>query len=455
MSGTPQRPSEDTTLRLQAPGPGYGTLTALWDGGAATLALPQEGTCIIGRSATSSLVIDHPSLSRHHAALHIGPDLYIEDLGSSNGTTIRGRILKPQERMPLAWGEPFELGRVVVIARLPANASRAPDPPDHPTMANVKRLVELVSPTDISVLILGETGAGKGWIAQQIHGRSRRAAGPWLHLNCAALPEHLLESELFGYERGAFTGAAQSKPGLLESASGGTVFLDEIGDIPLATQAKLLIAIERREVLRLGALKPRAFDARFVSATNRDLESGPAREAFRRDLYYRLAGLTINVPPLRSRRDELPSLVQTLLEASASRLGRPVPAVGPSALMAIQSYEWPGNVRELGSVLERALLWCGPTLESEHLGLRPSLLPPAPGPSAIPPPRASQPYIPPPEPSRRTLAEDVHAVERKRIIEALEQCGGNQSRAAELLGVSRRTLINRMIEFGLPRPRKG
>jgi len=327
-------------------------------------------------------------------------------------------------------------------------------------MANATRLLDLVAPTDISVLLLGETGAGKGWIAQQIHNKSKRSAGPWLHLNCAALPEHLLESELFGYERGAFTGAQQSKPGLLESASGGTVFLDEIGDIPPATQAKLLIALERREVLRLGALKPRAFDARFVSATNRDLEASPAREAFRRDLYYRLAGLTITVPALRTRVDELPSLVQTLLEASAHRLGRPTPAIGAGAMAAILAYEWPGNVRELGSVLDRAMLWAGSVLEAEHLGLRPSVVPPPPSASAIPPPpmsspRPSQPFIPPPEPSRRTLAEDVHAVERKRIIEALEQCGGNQSRAAELLGVSRRTLINRMIEFGLPRPRKG
>ncbi|NUO53568.1 MAG: sigma 54-interacting transcriptional regulator [Polyangiaceae bacterium] len=452
MSHSAERPSEEDTLRLKAPGPGQGSLTALWDGGSATLALPETGNCIVGRSSTAQVVIDHSSLSRHHAMLHLGTDLEIQDLGSSNGTKVRGRLLKAQERVPVSWGEPFEIGRVVVIARPPAQAAgESIDTNNDPTIESALRLVELVAPTDISVLILGETGSGKGWIAQQIHDKSKRASGPWLHLNCAALPEHLLESELFGYERGAFTGATNSKPGLLESASGGTVFLDEIGDLPPATQAKLLLALERREVLRIGALKPRSFDARFVSATNRDLESSPARETFRRDLYYRLAGLTVQVPPLRSRRSEIASLAKTLLTASAIRLSRPAPAIGASALKALLAYEWPGNVRELGAVLERAMLWCGSELESEHLGLRPSMVPPAP-----PSVSQRQPSVPPPEPSsRRTLAEDVHAIERRRITEALEQCGGNQSRAAEILGISRRTLINRMIEFGLPRPRKG
>ncbi len=449
MTGSSQRPPDEETLRLRAPGVEHGSLTAFWEGGGVTVPLPMGPSCVIGRSGSAGLVIDHASLSRSHAVLHLQPDLAIEDLGSSNGTTVRGKLLRPNERAPIAWGEPVELGRVILVVRPPGGApavdAAAPEP--DATMAEALRLVQVVAPTDISVLILGETGSGKGWVAAQIHQRSKRAAGPWLHLNCAAFPENLLESELFGYERGAFTGAAQAKQGLLEAASGGTVFLDEVGELPLATQAKLLLALERREVHRLGALKPRPFDVRFVSATNRQLEAASAHGTFRIDLYYRLAGLTISVPPLRHRREEIAHLATSLLEASAARLRRPVPALSPGAVAALQRYDWPGNVRELGAVLERALLFCEGTVEREHLGLRQPSIPPS------TPSRSSS--IPPPPQSQRTLAEDVHEIERRRITEALEQCAGNQSRAAELLGISRRTLINRMVEFGFPRPRKG
>jgi transcriptional regulator with PAS, ATPase and Fis domain len=275
------------------------------------------------------------------------------------------------------------------------------------------------------------------------------------------LPENLLESELFGYERGAFTGAAQSKPGLLESASGGTVFLDEIGDLPAAIQAKLLITLERREVLRLGALKPRPFDVRFISATNRELDSG-GKDGFRSDLFFRLAGLTISIPPLRERTDELPTLVSRFLASSAAKLGRPVPTVTREAFAALESYDFPGNVRELAAILERALLFAKDSIKEEHLGLKSSApaRPAGRGTSAAATPSSpgapTQPTLPPPQPSApRTLAEDIGDIERRRIVEALDACAGNQSRAAEMLGISRRTLISRMIAFGLPRPRKG
>ncbi len=319
-------------------------------------------------------------------------------------------------------------------------------------MADVDRLVSLVAPTDMSVLLLGETGAGKGYFARLIHDRSRRAKGPFLHLNCAALPENLIESELFGYERGAFSGATQLKPGLLESAEQGTVFLDEIGDLPTAVQAKLLVAIERREVLRLGALKAKPIDVRFVSATNK------ARDAngivgFRPDLYFRLAGLPIQVPPLRERVAEIPVLATQFLSEAAKRVGRAPPALSTGASEALSRYPWPGNVRELATVIERALLFCGDTLLEENLQL--AIAPRAA--SAAPPtaPLHDSSARPEAPRERRPLAAEVEEIERRGIIEALDVCGGNQSRAAEMLGISRRTLITRMIAFGLPRPRKG
>ncbi len=442
------------------------TLSALWDGGGVSKTLPSSGPVVLGRGAEAEVDLEHASLSRRHAVLHLDDRVEIEDLGSANGTRVRGRRIAKNERVAVAWGEAIELGAVLVIVRPgattaieSATAEIAGSPPSG--MADVHHLLDLAAPTDISVLLLGETGVGKGFFAESLHNRSKRAGGPWLHLNCAALPENLLESELFGYERGAFTGATQSKQGLLEAASGGTVFLDEVGDLPMSTQGKLLIALERREVARIGALKPRPFDVRFISATNRALEADAERGAYRADLYYRLAGLPITVPPLRERRDEIASLAQVFLRQSSARIGRSLPRLSARALNAMTAFDWPGNVRQLGTVIERALLWCTDVIEPEHLMLGKTAIkgPPPPGEppashaGALGTPRAGPPVEPPP--SQRSLREDVDAIERKRITEALDGCGGNQVRAAEMLGISRRTLINRMVQYGMPRPRKG
>jgi transcriptional regulator with PAS, ATPase and Fis domain len=451
---THKRPHDgEETQELRDDGAARPVVVALWDGGSVEVPLSTRGPTVIGRGANSDVVIEHPSISRRHVELRVGPDLSVVDLGSANGTRVRGEPIAPNEPVKVGWREPFEIGRVVVTVRPPWTTSerRNQASRDESGMRDVEQMCDLVAPTDISVLLFGETGAGKGYLAHRIHERSKRAKGPWLHLNCAALPEHLLESELFGYERGAFTGATQSKPGLLESATGGTVFLDEVGEIPPSVQAKLLIALERREVLRIGALRPRAFDVRFVSATNRDVE---ADERLRPDLYYRLAGLPIHVPPLRERRGEIPGLTARFVAESAKRLGRPEPAIGAEAMKALVAYDWPGNVRELATVVERALLFGKDRIDAEHLvlGRRPQSISP---PSRPEVPRPAPSDVPPPPPSRRTLAEDVGEMERRRITDALEQCGGNQSRAAEMLGISRRTLINRMIAFSMPRPRKG
>ncbi len=459
MSGN-QGPHEgERTHKLSRSDSSHAIVTALWEGGSATKRLAGGATCVVGRGDGADLIVDHRSVSRRHVSLAVGDHLMVEDLGSSNGTRVRGKSLRANERVAVSWGEPIEVGSTIVIVRPPKQMLvEEPTSPHHLTrveaegaMAEATRLVALVAPTDISVLLLGETGVGKGHLAQEIHARSKRASGAWLHLNCAALPEALLEGELFGYERGAFTGATQAKQGLLESASGGTVFLDEVGDLPLSTQAKLLLTLERREVLRLGALKSRPFDVRFVSATNRNLEELAERDAFRADLYYRLAGLPITIPPLRHRRDEIIGLAKGFIKASCLKLGRSEPSLGAAALAALEAHDWPGNVRELATVIERALLFSTSALEPEHFALRQR----APQSLSAPPSSASVPApIPQAPASRRTLAEDVGDIERRRIIEALETCGGSQVRAAELLGISRRTLISRMETFGLPRPRK-
>jgi transcriptional regulator with PAS, ATPase and Fis domain len=314
-------------------------------------------------------------------------------------------------------------------------------------MVRVRELVERVAPSDVSVLLVGETGVGKEVLAEEIHRRSRRSAGPLLRLNCAALPDHLLESELFGYERGAFTGATQAKPGLLESARGGTVLLDEVGEMPAAVQAKLLRVLESREALRVGALRPRAIDVRFVSATHRDLDVLVVMGHFRQDLLFRLNGMTIHVPPLRERLSEVPELAQKLLVEASARAGRAPPTLSPAAEALLASYRWPGNVRELNNVLKRALLLCdGETLVAEHIVLggaeRTSTAPePAPEPA-------------PAEGDGSLEQVSVGGDERERILAALRRSAGNQKEAARILGISRRMLMYRLDKLGIPRPRK-
>jgi transcriptional regulator with AAA-type ATPase domain len=311
-------------------------------------------------------------------------------------------------------------------------------------MQGLLALADRVAVGDISVLILGETGVGKEVLADHVHARSRRAAGPLLKLNCAAMPEQLLESELFGHERGAFTGATAVKPGLLEQADGGSVFLDEIGELPPATQAKLLRVIEQREILRVGALKPRAIDVRFLAATHRDLPIAIASGRFREDLYFRIAGVTLQIPPLRDRPDEIVPLAERFAQRAAAALGQPTPAIAPAARALLRGYRWPGNVRELRNVIERATLLCDGTIDVGQL----------------PDDRMSRPAAAaPPEASTAAagLGEvrvQADALERQAIESALARSGGNQTEAARQLGISRRTLTNKLNLHGFDRPRK-
>jgi two-component system response regulator AtoC len=309
-------------------------------------------------------------------------------------------------------------------------------------MRAVYQQATLAARGSISVLLLGETGVGKEVLARAIHAGSPRAAGPFMGINCAALADSLLEGELFGAEKGAYTGASATRAGLFEAAGGGTVFLDEVGEMPPATQGKLLRVLEERKVVRLGSTQPRPIDVRFVAATNRDIEADRRTGRFRPDLYFRLAGITLDIPPLRRRPAELEGLVTRFVAAASHELDRPSPLrVSREALAVLRRHDWPGNVRELRNVIERAAVLCaGDTILAEHLP--PGLLRPRPIDAAPAPATADG------------LHREIKTLERRWIVQALDRCAGNQSKAAELLGISRRTLVSRMSEFDLPRPRR-
>jgi transcriptional regulator with GAF, ATPase, and Fis domain len=343
-------------------------------------------------------------------------------------------------------------------------------------MDGLRELVSCVAASTISVLIMGETGVGKEVLAETVHRQSQRAEAAFLRLNCAALSESLLESELFGHERGAFTGAVSQKRGLLETADGGTVFLDEVGELPLSMQAKLLRVVEERVVTRVGGLERRALDVRFVSATNRDLEAEVARGGFRQDLFFRLNGITLVIPPLRERVDEIEALCESFV-AAASRGRSRRPRLAPEALALLQAYSWPGNIRELRNVIDRATLLCGDgDITPRHLPLEKMNAPVtarAPARSAAPPvlhPPSGAPSRSPFAGSEGTtdawpalrdappsgkLSVEIEALERQRILDALERCLWNQTKAAQLLGMTRGLLMARLDAYGIARPRKG
>ena len=300
------------------------------------------------------------------------------------------------------------------------------------------------------VLITGETGTGKGLVARTIHASGPRAERPFIEVNCTALPATLMEAELFGHERGAFTDAKESKLGLFEAAEGGFLFLDEIGDVELALQGKLLKAIEDRVVRRVGGVRDRKIDVRILAATNRDLAHESERERFRRDLYFRLAVIILHLPPLRERGDDVYLLAEFYLRRFSTKYGKPVRRLDPAARDLLRVYPWPGNVRELSHVIERAVLWSkGAELTPEHLSLT------MPGGAA---PRRSSPDALGPElpvagepPSRRAAepALTLDQMERSALEEALREAGGNQTRAAQRLGISRDTLRYRLKKHGL------
>jgi two-component system, NtrC family, response regulator AtoC len=437
--------------------------------GAWAVPLAAGRSYVLGRVPESDVVIDDPSVSRRHAMLTVSSRITLEDLGSTNGTTIQGRRLLAGERGVLAMGTVFEVGSATLVLQRTAalGGTRHRTPPEmpgtvvrDPAMKRLYEMLDVVAPTGLSVLILGETGVGKEVFAEALHRRSSRVGAPFLKLNCAALPESILEAELFGYEKGAFTGATQTKVGLFEAADEGTLFLDEVGDMAPSTQTKVLRALESGEVMRLGSSSTRKVDVRFLSAANRDLRKLVASGGFRADLFFRLNGITMTLPPLRNRPDDVLPLAEVFLERAARKLRKPPPGLGDEAREALAKHPWPGNVRELRNVIERAVVLCrGEVLKLEHLLLQESELEPftvpTPATTPLPSPPADEPVTLrlPLRPVAPELKGKVEEFERAQILEALGKTGGNQTRAAKLLGIARRTLIKKMIRHGIERPR--
>jgi DNA-binding NtrC family response regulator len=304
---------------------------------------------------------------------------------------------------------------------------------DSPAMRLLLDRVDAAAASDVPVLVTGETGTGKDLCARTIHERSRRAGRPFVVVNCAAIPETLLESELFGHEKGAFTGADRRRLGRFAAADGGTLFLDEVGELSAASQAKLLRAIETSSFEPVGSSRTVKVDVRIVAATNRDLAAEIARGAFRKDLYYRLNVIDVHAPPLRERRADVPILVRTFLADIAARQGRPVAVLEPAAVAALDAHDYPGNVRELQHALERAVaLARGGPIRLEHLP------PDVASPSGLGPPGAAA------AAGLRPLGAALHSFEQEYIRRALEQAGGHRGRAAALLGISRKSLWERL-----------
>ena len=421
--------SEATTTSLSGPRSAR-ELVACWEESVLRFELSSP-SLVIGRSEACNIHIHHASVSRAHVRLTVGErGMDVEDLGSANGSFVDGQRVKG--RMPLAVGSMLKVGSVRLVVRVKENTIPSP-------MVEVRRLVEKVAASPVSLILLGETGVGKEVLTEEIHARSGRP-GPLVRINCAGLVPTLLESELFGHEKGAFTGAVQAKAGLIESAQGGTFLLDELGEMAESTQPKLLRVLESREVRRLGALRARPIDVRFISATHRDLRTMAALGKFREDLLFRLNGYTLVIPPLRERRGEIKALVSNFLAQACARGGRRVPAVSEGASVLLESYRWPGNVRELRNAIDRVALLCdGDRVKAEHVDFDPALSEAA---------RPKRPSLP-----DETEAGGEHG-EKGRIVSELGKAGGNQAAAAKALGITPRMLAYRMDKLGLPRPRR-
>ncbi|HEU5453361.1 MAG TPA: sigma-54 dependent transcriptional regulator [Terriglobales bacterium] len=307
---------------------------------------------------------------------------------------------------------------------------------EHPALQTAAREMQRIAATESTVLLLGESGTGKELFARAIHALSTRAGKPFIALNCAAIPETLIENELFGHERGAYTGAHARKPGRFESADGGTVFLDEVGELPLTAQGKLLRVLEERQIDRLGGSGSIQVDVRVIAATNRDLENAVEQGEFRRDLYYRLAVVPIRIPALRERGEDVTLIAEHMLERFRRELRKPGLKLAPDAVAALRAHSWPGNVRELQNTLERASILNEGEIRAADLALASNVR----GATATAEAGGTLPEV---------SAQAVKAVEKAKIEATLRECRWNKSAAAQRLGISYKTLLNKVRAYGL------
>ncbi len=416
--------------------------------------VPARGDVVVGRSLEASLRIEDARVSRQHfRTFWDGPNLLIEDLGSRNGTLINGEALRAAKRDARA-GDTIRLAGFEITVAVVSPEGVQDERPDRgaavdgalpgvvvadPSLARVFGFARRVARTTTTTLILGETGVGKEVVAQQIHAWSARAVQRFIRVNCAALPEALAESELFGHERGAFTGADKRKIGFVEAANGGTLFLDEIGELTLPVQGKLLSMLENRAVVRVGSTSETPVDVRIIAATHRDLTQHIADGRFREDLYYRIGVAVIRVPALRNRPREIGLLAKLFAERFGRPLGYATPRVDLEAGAALSKYAWPGNVRELRNAIEHGMLLTEDgVLRREHL------------PETVLKPQAS----PRSEPNTARGAQaplgvkaQLAEVERTAIQEALRLEAGNRTRAARRLGISLRSLLYKIDKY--------
>ena len=450
-------PQQDTIDLSQVAGGGDAGIWLLLyhRGGVEVVPMDDGKEVVVGRAPFAEIALDDLSISRRHARFSMTDgEVHVEDLGSTNATRLDGQEI---DKAILKEGSEIAMGSVTAVLQSIRRTPTVVDPTLHgkpgqlrdtagTAMRAVYDTIERISASDIPVLVQGETGVGKEVVARAIHAESQRAGKPMLCLNCGAIPSQLVESTLFGHERGAFTGAEERKAGVFEAANGGTVFLDEIGELPIAAQAALLRVLEAKCVTRVGSTEEIPVDARIIAASNRDLEDMCATERFRWDLLYRLNAMTIRVPPLRQRVEEIPSLSRALLAEAMSGNTRGPRDFDEKAMQLILTHSWPGNVRELKNVVERAaVLAKGPVITEEDLPdrLRPMIALPRP---AIAPSQTgafapvirvdenNRPQFPPFKAYIRQCEVDL-------ISAALQATNGNRTEAAKLLQMPLRTLV--------------
>ena len=409
----------------------------------------------IGRTSRADISVRDEGLSRRHARFILSGDkIWVEDLGSKNGTRVNGEVVGRAELLPQAEVTLPGVSVTVHIKAYAGGENVGDGSDDRPVIysANMVRLyetVDMVAKSTIPILILGETGTGKEVIAREIHLRGNRKNKPMCCINCGAIPEQLIESALFGHERGAFTGAERTQSGTFEEADGGTVLLDEIGELSLHAQVTLLRVLETKKVVRIGSSKEIEVDTRVVASTNRDLEQMCRESTFRWDLLYRLNTMTLRVPPLRDRREEIPALVASFLRRACEADRLPLKRFEPAAEKLLREYDWPGNVRELRNIVERAVVVSrGNKVTAQDLPdrLRADS-------SAPPAQRSSPPFRSSDDETEMSgslsFKQRVESFQVRLIQQTLVEMDGNQTRAAELLQMPRRTLVHKIATFDI------